>query len=177
MRAIASSAGTTTRAVYSLFGSKEELLVEALAQGAFEFIADRLDELGETADPVADVLAIGVPVFRTLVLEHPGLYRIAFQRVVPGMRPGPELAAARGRAYAHLTGRIRRLEQAGLLRQKSVEQAAVEYNAMLEGLANAELRGTALPILPPGDEEGAWRDALMTVIRGFTTAPSQTPLR
>ena len=167
VRSVAAAAGTTTRAVYSLFGSKEELLVEALAQGAFEFIADRLDELPPTDDPVSDLMTIGVPVFRALVLEHPALYRIAFQRIVPGMRPGPELAAARRRAYTHLTGRIRRVQHAGLLGGKSVEQAALEFNAMLEGLANAELRGSALPILPAGEEEQAWREALTTVIDGF----------
>jgi hypothetical protein len=48
-----------------------------------------------------------------------------------------------------------------------VGEAAVEFNAMLEGLANAELRGRALSLLPEGAEEQAWRNALATVIRGF----------
>jgi hypothetical protein len=43
----------------------------------------------------------------------------------------------------------------------------VEFNAMLEGLANAELRGRALSLLPEGAEEEAWRNALATLIRGF----------
>ena len=38
---------------------------------------------------------------------------------------------------------------------------------MLEGLANAELRGSVLRILPVGQEERAWRDALVNVVRGF----------
>ena len=38
VRAVAEAAGTTTRAVYSLFGSKDGLLVEALARDAFEFL-------------------------------------------------------------------------------------------------------------------------------------------
>ena len=38
VRAVAEEAGTTTRAVYSVFGSKDGLLVDALAQGAFEFL-------------------------------------------------------------------------------------------------------------------------------------------
>jgi uncharacterized protein YgfB (UPF0149 family) len=44
----------------------------------------------------------------------------------------------------------------------------VEDNAMLEGLANAELRGGMLPNLPAGSEEHAWRHALTTVIAGFS---------
>jgi hypothetical protein len=39
---------------------------------------------------------------------------------------------------------------------------------MLEGLANAELRGAVLPNLPAGNEEDAWRQALTTVIAGFS---------
>jgi hypothetical protein len=108
-----------------------------------------------------------------LVLEHPALYRIAFQRIVPGFRAGPEVTEARERAFAGLLAKIQRVEDAGLLGPtKSVRQAAMEFNAMLEGLANAELRGATLRILPAGSEERAWRDALGTVVRGLSaTAP------
>ena len=170
VRAVAAEAGTTTRAVYSLFGSKEGLVVDALAQSAFEFLADGVDKLVETDDPVADLVAVGVPVFRTLVLEHPALYRIAFQRIMPGLRAGPEVTAARALAHTRLHAKIQRVEDAGLLGTKTVLEAAVEFNAMLEGLANAELRGSTLPILAPGTEERTWRDALTTVVRGFAAS-------
>jgi AcrR family transcriptional regulator len=174
VRAVAKEVGTSTRAVYSLFGSKDGLVVDALAQGAFDFLADGVDELVETDDPVADLVAVGVPVFRRLVVEHPALYRIAFQRIVPGFRAGPELTKARERAFAQLLAKVRRVENAGLLGHKSVPEAAVEFNAMLEGLANAELRGSILRILPAGGEERAWREALTTVVRGLgASAPAQ----
>ena len=105
VRAVAREVGTTTRAVYSLFGSKEGLLVDALAQSAFEFLADGIDELPETDDPVADLVAVGIPVFRSLVLEHPALYRIAFQRIAPNFTAGPEVVKARERALAGLVER------------------------------------------------------------------------
>lgn len=170
VRAVADQAGTTTRAVYSLFGSKDGLLVDALAQGAFDYLTEGIDALGDTDDPVADLIAVGVSVFRGLVREHPVLYRIAFQRIVPGFRAGPEVTAARQRAWARLTAKIQRLKDAGLLDHRPVTEAAVEFNAMLEGLANAELRGSTLPILPPGTEERTWRDALTTVVRGFAAS-------
>jgi AcrR family transcriptional regulator len=173
VRAVAAEAGTTTRAVYSLFGSKEGLVVDALAQSAFEFLADGVGKLVETDDPVADLVAVGVPVFRSLVLEHPALYRIAFQRIVPGLRAGPEVTGAREHAHALLHAKIRRVEDAGLLGRKTVLEAALEFNAMLEGLANAELRGSTLPILPPGAEERTWREALTTVVRGFAAESIQ----
>jgi AcrR family transcriptional regulator len=174
VRAVAGEAGTTTRAVYSLFGSKEGLLVDALAQGAFEFLADHIDDLPTTDDAISDLVAVGVPVFRTLVLEHPTLYRIAFQRIVPGLSPGPELTAARERAFAALLTRVQRVAEAGLLGTKSVSEAAIEFNAMLEGLANAELRGSVLRILPQGSEERVWREALTSVVRGFAASDRRT---
>jgi AcrR family transcriptional regulator len=171
VRAVAEEAGTTTRAVYSLFGSKEGLLVDTLAQGAFEFLYEEIDKLVETDDPVADLIAVGVPVFRRLALEHPARYRIAFQRVVPGLRPGPELTAARERAWNQLQAKVKRLDDAQLLGDKSVHEASVEFNAMLEGLANAELRGAVFRNLPAGAEDQAWRNALATVINGFASRP------
>ncbi|MGN6177463.1 MAG: TetR/AcrR family transcriptional regulator [Streptosporangiaceae bacterium] len=167
VRAVADQAGTTTRAVYSLFGSKDGLLVDALAQGAFDYLTEGIDALGDTDDPVADLIAVGVSVFRGLVCEHPALYRIAFQRIVPGFRAGPEVTTARQQAWARLTAKIQRLKDAGLLDHRPVAEAAMEFNAMLEGLANAELRGRALSLLPEGAEEEAWRNALATLIRGF----------
>ncbi|HET7743291.1 MAG TPA: TetR/AcrR family transcriptional regulator [Gaiellaceae bacterium] len=168
VRSVAEAAGTTTRAVYSLFGSKDGLLAEALAGDAFEFLSEEIDKLSETDDPASDLVDVGVLVFRRLAREHPALYRIAFQRIVP-LEAGPELTAARQQAWGRLVHRIERLETAGLLGQKTVTEAAIEFNAMMEGLANAELRGAVLRLLPAGSEEATWRSALRTVIRGFTS--------
>ncbi len=169
VRAAADEAHTTTRAVYSLFGSKDGL-VAALAQQAFEYLEAGIDRLPSTDDPGEDLIEVGARVFRGLVREHPSLYRIAFQRIVPGLRAEPELAEARERAWTSLQARVKRAKDAGLLGRKSVREAALELNAMFEGLANAELRGATLPILPAGGEERAWREAVRTVVRGFAPA-------
>lgn len=166
VRAVASKAGTTTRAVYSLFESKEGLLA-ALAERALVLLHASVEGLPESQDPATDLVDAGVRGFRRFVLEHPALYRIAFQRIVPGLEERPGLTAARGRALALLTAKLERLDATGLLNGKSVREAAIEFNAMCEGLANAELRGAILRILPEGEEERAWRDGLTTVVRGF----------
>jgi AcrR family transcriptional regulator len=167
VRTVADEAQTTTRAVYTVFGSKDGL-VAALAQTAFELLYDGIDELPETDDPAADLVAIGTQVVRRLVTDHPALYRIAFQRIA-GLQAEPGLVAARERAWVQLQGRVARLEGAGLRADKPVADAARELNAMWEGLANAELRGDVLRIIPRGEEEHAWHDALATVVRGLTT--------
>ena len=167
VRTVADEAQTTTRAVYSVFGSKDGL-VSALAERAFELLFEGIEKLPETDDPAADLVAIGTHVVRRLVRHHPALYRIAFQRIA-GLHAEPGLVAARGRAWAQLNERVARLEGAGLRADKSVSDAARELNAMWEGLANAELRGDVLRIMPRGQEERAWHDALTTVVRGLTT--------
>jgi AcrR family transcriptional regulator len=169
VRAVADAADTTTRAVYSLFGSKDGL-VAALAQTAFESLHKEIDRLPKTNDPAADLVAIGTKVVRGLVRQHPALFRIAFQRIA-GLHPEPHLVEARERAWIQLQARVQRLSTAGLLGGKPVADAAREINAMWEGLANAELRGDVLRIMPRGSEERAWRDALTTVIHGFTAPP------
>ena len=76
---------------------------------------------------------------------------------------------ARQRAWVQLQAAVQRLADAGLLGTKEVPDAAREINAMWEGLANAELRGDVLRIMPKGKEEQAWLDALSTVVRGFAS--------
>jgi AcrR family transcriptional regulator len=167
VRTVAEEVGTTTRAVYSLFGSKGGLLAQ-LALRAFEFLRDGLDALPVTEDPAADLIDCGVKVYRPFVIERPSLYRIVFQRVVPGLELSDELRAARAEAFGRLESRVARIAAAGRLPRREVRVAAVEFNAMCEGLANAELRGGTLRILPRGEEERAWRDAFETLVHGLT---------
>ena len=167
VRAVAEHVGTTTRAVYSLFGSQERLLVDALGQRAYEVLTDAVLAHPETTDPAADLVAMSVDVFRAMVLEHPALYRFTFQRVVPDFEPGPELLAERQRALEALTAKVARLEQAGLLRRgTSLEYASAAYQALCEGMANLEMRGAIMRLLPEEAEEETWRVAMTALLVG-----------
>ena len=171
VRAVAAEVGTTTRAIYSVFGSKDAL-VATLAEQAFDLLRTGIDELPETEDPVDDLIEAGATMYRSFVREHPSLFRIAFQRIVPELTLGPELTEARARAWARLEAKVRRLEDAGLLGTLSVNEAAVAFNALCEGLGNAELRGGTLRQLPADQGERVWREAFETLVRGFNTAGS-----
>ena len=138
-----------------MFGSKDGLLVQALARRAFEFLYAEIAKLEETDDPAADLVDVGVLVVRRLVREHPALYRIAFQRVVPGMDAGPELMAARQRAWSQLVGKVERLEAAGLLGGKPPAEAAVEFNAMMEGLGERRATRCGAPVAAGGKRGGS----------------------
>src|SRR6478752_3430338 len=95
VRAVADVVGTTTRAVYSLFGSKEGLIA-ALAQRAFDLLATGIEQLPRTADAEHDLVEAAVLVFRKMVLEHPSLFRLAFLRGAAERREATVASANRG---------------------------------------------------------------------------------
>jgi AcrR family transcriptional regulator len=162
VRRVADSVGTSTRAVYSVFGSKDGLVV-ALGSRAFDLLRRQIEALPTTDDPVADLVEAGAGVFRPFAVGHPALFRIGVQRTLPdpGLAVG-FLGAAR-EALNGLETRVERLETADLLGDRTVRAAAFEFHALCEGLAAMELRST----LSAADAERLWRDALTALVRGF----------
>jgi AcrR family transcriptional regulator len=166
VRRVAADVGTTTRAVYSLFGSKDGLVV-ALGSRAFELLGTAIRSLPETSDAAADLAEAGVAVFRRFVVEHPSLFAIGFQRLLPAPELAAGFRAAASEALAGLKARVSRLEGAGL-GDRTVDDATIEFHALCEGLAALELRG----LLPEADAERIWREALTALVRGYAVAPS-----
>ena len=162
IREVAQEAGTTTRAVYSLFGSKEQLL-GALGVRAFEFLEDGLEALPATADPRQDLVDAAL-MFRGFALGHPALFSIAFHRVDPTIWPRFQTAAMD--TLAVLYQRFEPLAAQDLLGGRAVSEAAWQFHALCEGLAALELRGTPLG----GDPERLWRNAVHALVSGFERA-------
>jgi len=169
VRTVADAAGTSTRAVYSLFGSKKGL-VDVLAERAFRYLGAGLAAADETDDPAGDLIRLGSRMYRNFVREHPSLFRIAFQRIVPEFQMTPALVTVRREVWGQLEAKVARLAEVDGLGGRSVLEAAVEFNAMCEGLANAELRGGTLRETDGVDAETVWRDAFTTVVRGFAAS-------
>jgi AcrR family transcriptional regulator len=161
LRRVADEAGTTTRAVYSLFGSKEGLLV-ALAVRGFQLLARDLDTLPETRDPLEDLVRAGSVVFRRFAVRHPVLFRISFHReAVPRELVGG-FAEAQQAAFAKLIARFDRLATGGGLPGCPPRQAAMCFHAQCEGLAGLELRGAL-----PARAESQWAVALRALLLGL----------
>jgi AcrR family transcriptional regulator len=169
MRRLAAEAETTTRAVYSLFGSRDGLLA-ALGTRAYTLLGADVAAVAVTDDPAADLVEAGL-TFRTFATAHPALFALAVQ-----MRTAPGVAAAfkpaRMAALMTLKARIEHLEAAGLVRDRSVRDAIVAFHALCEGLAALELRGT----MPKGEARNVWRGALSAIVMGFAspTKPRST---
>lgn len=162
VRGLADAVGTSTRAVYSLFGSKDGLVV-ALGSQAFNVLRDAMDTLPVTDDPTEDLIEAGVAVFRRFTLTHPALFGIGFLQ--SGVPPSiaHEFWGAQEDALARLHARLRRLCDAGRLGMRSVPDAALEFDALCEGLAALELRGA----IPTAEADRRWRDALRALVAGW----------
>jgi len=162
VRRVAHAVEVTTRAVYSLFGSKDGLVV-ALGAQAFHLLKAAIDVLPVTSDPAGDVVEAGVLVFRPFALDHPALLRIGLLKV--GM--APELACqfrdAADQALESLSGRIARLAGTGQLGSRGVADAFCAFHALCEGLAALESRGA----ISASKAERVWRDALSALVAGW----------
>jgi AcrR family transcriptional regulator len=169
LREVARGAGTTTRAIYSLFGSKDGLL-GALGVRAFNLLQREVEALPVT-DQSWDDLVEAALIFRRFALEHPALFTIAFHRADPAI--SPRFRAARMDALAALHKRFEPLDDANLLGGRSVSEAAMQFSALCEGVAWTELRGNPLP----PDPEGFWRNAFHALIAGFAAPAPRRPRR
>jgi AcrR family transcriptional regulator len=156
VRGVAAAAGTSASAVYALFGSREALVGAVSAEG-FRRFGQRLAAVPRTADPRADLLALGT-AYRDSALAGPHFYRVMFERAVtpPGhAEPATEHATFRvlrdavarvlvaARADAGAGGPA---DDAGALDARA-QEAALALWGLVHGLVGLELAGLA-----PGDE-------------------------
>jgi AcrR family transcriptional regulator len=161
VRRVATEVGTTTRAVYSLFGAKEGL-VAALGVRAFDLLGAMVAALPSTDDPTFDLVQAGL-VFRRFAREHPALYRIGVQRIDVLPESGRAFRVAADRALAVLRERVDRLDDTGRLGPRLLEAAVWEFHALCEGLATLEARCPFLGV----DADRLWPDALSALVRGW----------
>ena len=162
-------AGRAARAVYTLFGSKDAL-VGALGVRTMEYLGREVHASTASNVPVADVVAAGL-VFRRFALEHPALCSVAFHRASAAVWPLFRDAAAE--AFGALQLWFEPLAAQGLLGDRTAADAAIQFDALCEGIAWMELRGN--PLRP--DPERFWRSAVTALVTGFTSPPSHDPNR
>jgi AcrR family transcriptional regulator len=167
LRCLAGEVGTTTRAVYSLYGSKDGLIA-ALGARIFDLLGAAVQALPVTPDAAADLVEAGVGAFRSLVVEHPALFQLGVQQVQTTDEQVLVIRTAAARAWTVLQTRVARLQQQGGLGTRTVDEAATAFHALCEGLAALEIRG----IISADAAEHQWRSALSALVDGFNTTPT-----
>jgi AcrR family transcriptional regulator len=165
VRGVAEAVGTSTRAVYSVFGSKEAL-VRGLATHAFELLMQAVDAIPLTEDPLADLKAALVTGFRPFAIQHPDLFRLAL--VWSPVRPDAGVMEASVIALSRLELRVERARAAGLLPDRSSRELVFELAAVSNGLAGLEVCGT-----PGVAYDQIWNDTVADVLRGLCTGAGE----
>ncbi len=142
LRTLATAAGTTTAAVYTLFGGRDGL-VRAVVDEGFRRFAAHLHASPRTTDPAADLLALGM-AYRDNALDNPHFYRVMFSPV-PGdeNEPDAEVPAVVRPTFGVLRDAVARLPDV-----PDAEELALRLWSLVHGLVSLELAG-----LMPGTVE------------------------
>ncbi|GAA3806775.1 MULTISPECIES: TetR/AcrR family transcriptional regulator [Amycolatopsis] len=139
LRKLAADVGTSTTAVYSLFGGKPELVNAVYLEGFRRFGA-RLRGVSRSGDPVEDFVRLGL-AYRESALADPHLYSIMFTKALPGFEPGAEAARTARDSLAPLVDTVRAAISAGAFRAVAPEVIAVSAWGIVHGLVSLELNG------------------------------------
>jgi AcrR family transcriptional regulator len=166
MRRLAEAVGTSTRAVYSVFGGKEGLL-GAMYWTMAESMAAAHARVPQADDPLAELQRL-TAAYRRSALAHPDLYPLMFGGAVPGFTPEARAMAHARTAFARVHETIARGLDAGRFRGRTVSGMAHMLWALVHGLASLELAGA---LGTRAAASAMWRDAVSTLLRGFSAAP------
>jgi len=165
VRRVADEAGTTTRAIYSLFGGKEGLL-KALFHDAAELMTRRHEEVPPHDDPVEEFLALSNG-YRRAALERPYSYGLLMTGV-PGFTPDGDDRALLFRSFRRVLEALDRFGTAGKLGGRDPLLVGRELWGLVHGLSSLELRGM---LGTKAEADAAWRDAIATTLRGYDAVP------
>jgi AcrR family transcriptional regulator len=162
LRKLAADAGTSTTAVYSLFGSKPDL-VNALYTEGFRRFGARMAGTTLTGEAIEDLVALG-SAYRASALADPNLYGIMFTKSVPGFEPNEDADELARETLKPLENIVRRAVAEGVFADVPPETIAVACWAFVHGLVSLELTGN----LPEEfDVTGSYETALRANASGW----------
>ena len=165
VRTVASAAGTSTTAVYSLFGSMADLQVGVLVR-AFDSFASAQESVGASDAPERDIAGLGM-TYVQWALTNPRLFAVMFSPTVAGLTPTAELDEAAARAIAPLDNAVRRAIESGVLRRVEPSTIVVSLWSSVHGLSQLLLAG-----LVPAEADPA--ASALAVIDGWRAEPATT---
>jgi len=158
LRRLATASGTSTMAVYTLFGDKQVLLAAMYREG-FERLGTALREVPQQEDDPLTALGQMGRRYRSTALANPHLYDLMFGRPVPSFVPDADTQAIADAAYRPLVEGVQRCLEAGQLTGGTAERIARHLWAVSHGMVSLEIAGHL-----EGDEQqraDAYRDALV----------------
>jgi len=162
LRRLAQTAGTSTMAVYTLFGDKQGLLAAMYREGYRRLgaaMADAVAEATAKQEPPLDVLARFGRAYRAAALANPHLYDLMFGRPVPGFSPDADAKEVADSTFRPMVEAVQRCLDAGDLVGDDAERIGFHLWAVTHGMVSLELAGHL-----PGDKalrDHAYEEALV----------------
>jgi len=133
LRRLADEVGTSTMAIYTHFGSMDELRRELRREG-FARLSDHLSLVEESNDPVADLVLLGWEYYLNAT-ANPHLYRVMFME-----RPVDEEDAVEGLGtFEQLVRGVRRCIDAKRFDEAEPTELATPLWAVNHGIVTLEL--------------------------------------
>lgn len=166
VRRVAAEVGTSTMAVYTWFGGKDELLAAVRAEGFARF-GRRLSAVRRTDDSLRDLHGLGL-AYRRFARAEPHLYEAMFGRALVEVAASPEQVEAALATFAILRDAVARAIDAGLLAGEP-EAVARQIWAAVHGFVLLELSA----VLPDPHAARAYEALLATLMRGLGAVPPQ----
>jgi AcrR family transcriptional regulator len=166
VRGLAEEAGTSTRALYALFGSKQGL-EQALHEVMFTRLRDLIQGRELSDDPRQDLINLSL-AYRRWAIERPERYALAMHRFVGQRRRprSPEGVAVSRAALQELRDAVQRCDDAGLLGgDREAEDVVTQLRATVHGLAEFENLGILAP-----DPEAHWVTVVSALLDGYVRA-------
>jgi len=167
VRRVADAVGTTTRAVYSVFGDKDGLL-RALSEDVAETMRRHHEDIPERDDPIAEIVELAFG-YRAAALEKPNLYGVFFDEVRVDADTDDALFALVYRSFERVLRTVRRGLAEGRFPGRTELDVGRSLFAMVHGLASLELRGIL------GDDASArriWRQSVEALLNGLRQPPA-----
>lgn len=163
VRALADDLGVSTRAIYSLFGSKEGL-VRAMFRAGFEGLAAELDAVVPGDDPIEDLRRLA-DAYRASAHARPHLYDVMFACPVPEFVPGPQEAEVATATLERLRAGVSRAIEAGAMAGEPWEVTICLWG-LTHGLVSLELTGGPDFL----DHDRIYRNSVAAMLRGLAPA-------
>lgn len=141
LRRLAADVGTSTTAVYSLFGGKPALVKQLFVE-AFHRFGSRLRAVPRTESPAEDLIQLGL-AYRASALADPHLYPIMFANIVPGFEPDEQVAEEAQASLGPLIEVVNAGVEQGVFVEVPAEMVVQSCWGIAHGLVSLELNGYA----------------------------------
>ena len=163
-RRLATTAGTSTMAVYTHFGGMPALVKEIVVEG-FKRLADHVSDPPQTDDPLDDLVEMAFS-YRANALANPHLYSVMFGATsLGGYRLTAEEHAVGIYTFVVLSDAVTRAMELGALRRDDPALVAQQLWTAMHGYVMLEHAGLHLTSKDPVEE--VFRPLMTTLLAGL----------